>query len=284
MTPGGFHFFQWIGQRFLHTLWGRDVYEPIQNQNLFIVDSAGRGGGRPGRVADPGGCEDLHRQHRPKIYTDSIAQPPLSPPALVFPVAWTILYALMGIGAARVALAPDSPERSRGLQIFGLQLGINFLWSILFFKFQLFGFSLLWLIALWGAILWMIRLFQGGQSSGPAADPLSGVGGLCRVPEPGGLDSQLKPKEQPEQPVPLVQAVPVVLLSAVAGVDPVQVLPGHIGQAVDRLHRGGGCPASCAAGKTGRRGGECRGSPRPATGPGRPSPGPSRFPPAPPGW
>lgn len=95
-----------------------------------------------------------------KIYTDSIAQPPLSPPALVFPVAWTILYALMGIGAARVALAPDSPERSRGLQIFGLQLGINFLWSILFFKFQLFGFSLLWLIALWGAILWMITAFS----------------------------------------------------------------------------------------------------------------------------
>ena len=85
-----------------------------------------------------------------KIYTDSIAQPPLSPPALVFPVAWTILYALMGIGAARLALASDSPERSRGLQIFGLQLGMNFLWSILFFKFQLFGLALVWLIALWG--------------------------------------------------------------------------------------------------------------------------------------
>lgn len=94
-----------------------------------------------------------------KIYTDSIAQPPLSPPALVFPVAWTILYALMGIGAARLALAPDSPERSRGLWIFGLQLGMNFLWSILFFKFQLFGFSMLWLIALWGAILWMTAAF-----------------------------------------------------------------------------------------------------------------------------
>ena len=95
-----------------------------------------------------------------KIYTDSIAQPPLSPPALVFPVAWTILYALMGIGAARVALAPDSPERSRALAVFGLQLGMNFLWSILFFKFQLFGFSLLWLIALWGAILWMASAFS----------------------------------------------------------------------------------------------------------------------------
>lgn len=95
-----------------------------------------------------------------KIYTDSIAQPPLSPPPLVFPVAWTILYALMGIGAARVSLAPDGPWRSRALAVFGLQLGMNFLWSILFFKFQRFGLALVWLIALWGAILWMISAFS----------------------------------------------------------------------------------------------------------------------------
>ena len=94
-----------------------------------------------------------------KIYTDSIAQPPLSPPPLVFPVAWTILYALMGIGAARVSLAPDGPQRSRALAVFGLQLGMNFLWSILFFKFQRFGLALVWLIALWGAILWMASTF-----------------------------------------------------------------------------------------------------------------------------
>lgn len=95
-----------------------------------------------------------------KIYTDSIAQPPLSPPPLVFPVAWTILYALMGIGAARVSLAPDGPRRSRALAVFGLQLGMNFLWSILFFKFQRFGLALVWLIALWGVILWMISAFS----------------------------------------------------------------------------------------------------------------------------
>lgn len=95
-----------------------------------------------------------------KIYTDSIAQPPLSPPPLVFPVAWTILYALMGIGAARVSLAPDGPRRSRALAVFGLQLGMNFLWSILFFKFQRFGLALVWLIALWGAILWMASAFS----------------------------------------------------------------------------------------------------------------------------
>ena len=94
-----------------------------------------------------------------RIYTDSIAQPPLSPPPLVFPVVWTILYALMGISAARVALTADTLERRHGLWIFGLQLAMNFFWSILFFRFQMFGLALIWLAALWGVILWMITVF-----------------------------------------------------------------------------------------------------------------------------
>ena len=35
-------------------------------------------------------------------FQETVAQPPLSPPMLLFPVVWTILYVLMGIGAARV--------------------------------------------------------------------------------------------------------------------------------------------------------------------------------------
>ena len=100
-----------------------------------------------------------------KIYTESIVQPPLSPPALVFPVVWTILYALMGISAARVALTPASQEQLHGLWIFGLQLAMNFFWSMLFFKFQLFGLALIWLAALWGVILWMITVFAGTDTA-----------------------------------------------------------------------------------------------------------------------
>ena len=43
-----------------------------------------------------------------KIYSDMIVQPPLSPAPVVFPVAWTILYALMGIGVARIFSADPS--------------------------------------------------------------------------------------------------------------------------------------------------------------------------------
>lgn len=36
-----------------------------------------------------------------KIYNATVEQPPLSPPSIVFPIVWGILFALMGIGAAR---------------------------------------------------------------------------------------------------------------------------------------------------------------------------------------
>ena len=66
----------------------------------------------------------------------------------------------MGISAARIYLAPPSPARTRGLLIFLIQLGFNFLWSIIFFHFQAFGLAFLWLLALWALILWMILTFR----------------------------------------------------------------------------------------------------------------------------
>ena len=95
-----------------------------------------------------------------KAYSQSIIQPPLSPPAMVFPIVWDILFALMGIGAARIYLAPPSRERTNSLRIFLLQLAFNFFWSILFFNLQAFGAALVWLLILWGLIVWMIVAFR----------------------------------------------------------------------------------------------------------------------------
>lgn len=95
-----------------------------------------------------------------KVYGQSIVQPPLSPPAIVFPIVWGILFVLMGIGAARIYLSPASQARTHSLRIFLLQLAFNFFWSILFFNLQAFGFALVWLLILWGLILWMIVCFH----------------------------------------------------------------------------------------------------------------------------
>jgi len=90
------------------------------------------------------------------VYSETIIKPPLSPPAILFPVVWTVLYALMGIGAARVYLAYPSDERSKGLFFFVLQLAANFLWSFIFFRAQAFGFAFIWILFLWILILGMI--------------------------------------------------------------------------------------------------------------------------------
>lgn len=95
-----------------------------------------------------------------KRYTEEIVQPPLSPPPLAFPIVWGILFALMGIGAARVYQTPASGARSRGLRLFLLQLAFNFGWTILFFQFQRFGLAVLWLLVLWGLIWGMALSFH----------------------------------------------------------------------------------------------------------------------------
>ena len=93
-------------------------------------------------------------------YAEMMQKPPLAPPGWVFPVVWTALYALMGISAARIWLAPPSPARNRGLNLFWLQLAVNFLWSPIFFNVRAYGFALIWLLLLWVLVLLMILQFR----------------------------------------------------------------------------------------------------------------------------
>lgn len=93
-------------------------------------------------------------------YNQTVAKPALTPPSVVFPIVWSVLFLLMGIGAARVFLAPASRERVRALVYYGLQLLFNFFWNIIFFNLQAFDGAFLWLVALWVLILLMILTFR----------------------------------------------------------------------------------------------------------------------------
>ena len=95
-----------------------------------------------------------------KAYSETVAQPPLSPPMWLFPVVWGILFLLMGYSAGRIYLASESRERSRGLNLFVAQLIINFFWSLIFFNAQAFGLAFVWLILLWVLVLLMILTFR----------------------------------------------------------------------------------------------------------------------------
>lgn len=91
-----------------------------------------------------------------QAYGQNAAKPPLTPPAVVFPVVWAVLYALMGIGAARAWLSPDSKYRRRSLNLMAVQLIVNFFWSLIFFNAGAYGFAALWLVLLWILVLAMI--------------------------------------------------------------------------------------------------------------------------------
>ena len=79
-----------------------------------------------------------------------LRQPPLAPPAWLFPVVWTILYVLMGIASYRIWTATTTYEkRKQALMLYGVQLFFNFVWPIIFFNLQEFFFAFVWLLALW---------------------------------------------------------------------------------------------------------------------------------------
>lgn len=90
----------------------------------------------------------------------SINQPPLTPPAILFPIVWTILYILMGISSAIIYMRRNENDVSGALKIYAFQLVVNFFWSIIFFNMRAYLFSLIWLIILWLLIIAMITSFR----------------------------------------------------------------------------------------------------------------------------
>lgn len=92
----------------------------------------------------------------------NINQPPLAPPMILFPIVWLILFILMGISSAIIYTQRSTNPREAlsGLIIYGLQLIVNFFWSIIFFNMQAYLFAFIWLLLLWVLIIMMILQFR----------------------------------------------------------------------------------------------------------------------------
>lgn len=93
------------------------------------------------------------------VLFESLQKPPFAPPPLAFPIAWAILYALMGISSYLI-LACDGPNVKPALAIYGAQLAVNFLWPLVFFLGQAYLLAFFILVLLYGLVLWMIRAFR----------------------------------------------------------------------------------------------------------------------------
>ena len=108
-----------------------------------------------------GGLSALLTANNMELYSE-IVQPPLAPPSWLFPVVWTILYILMGLSSAMIYKSTDTPkmEINNTLTVYGINLFLNFFWSIIFFNMRAYLFAFIWLIALWVTILVMIIKFM----------------------------------------------------------------------------------------------------------------------------
>lgn len=73
---------------------------------------------------------------------NTLIKPVLSPPGIVFPIVWTILYLLMGISSYLIY------KNKGNLKIFYLQLILNSIWTLIFFNLKEYLLSFIWIIIL----------------------------------------------------------------------------------------------------------------------------------------
>lgn len=94
---------------------------------------------------------------------EKINKPFLSPPAWLFPIVWTLLYIAMGYASYRVYEYGENKKIA--LIAYGLQLALNFLWPLLFFKASEYFYALICLSALTAAVLITAILFFKNDSA-----------------------------------------------------------------------------------------------------------------------
>jgi tryptophan-rich sensory protein len=90
---------------------------------------------------------------------DAVEKPSFMPPGWVFGVAWTILYALMGLSLAMVVAAADSGLRRRAILFFVAQLVLNLAWSPVFFGAGAVDWAFLIVLAMAALLIVTVALF-----------------------------------------------------------------------------------------------------------------------------
>lgn len=92
------------------------------------------------------------------ISYNDLVKPPLSPPSILFPIVWTIIYLLMGI--SYFILKKNNNDNIIISTVYYVQLFVNLLWSLIFFVLEWRFFSIIWIILLDLLVILMIYLFS----------------------------------------------------------------------------------------------------------------------------
>ena len=87
----------------------------------------------------------------------ALAKPDWNPPDLVFPMGWTVIYALITVaGITAWRAAPRSAQAEWVLGLFALNGFLNISWSLIFFRLQRPDWAFYELTLLWLSILVLI--------------------------------------------------------------------------------------------------------------------------------
>lgn len=90
-------------------------------------------------------------------YNDMI-KPPLSPPKILFPIVWTIIYLLMGY--SYYIYKRDSNTNDKIDTLYYTQLILNLFWSIIFFTFKWYLISSIWIILLDISVILLLKEYS----------------------------------------------------------------------------------------------------------------------------
>ena len=92
---------------------------------------------------------------------NEIIKPEFSPPKIVFPIVWTILYILLGL--SNYLINKDKKEEVKNL-IYYIGLAINLIWPFIFFNAKEYLLALTWLVLLiFFVILMIIEYFKKNE-------------------------------------------------------------------------------------------------------------------------
>jgi benzodiazapine receptor len=91
----------------------------------------------------------------------TVNKPTFNPPNWLFGPVWTILFFLMALSAFIAwETGEDKKYLAKSLALYNFQLGLNLLWSILFFGFKSPTIAFVEIIFLWFSILYTIIRFK----------------------------------------------------------------------------------------------------------------------------
>lgn len=89
---------------------------------------------------------------------NNLNQPSFAPPGFIFPIVWTILYGLMGVSLYIISES-NNYNKYTAFVAFIFQIIVNYLWSFLFFTFNLRLLSFLWILLLIYLVIKMLKIF-----------------------------------------------------------------------------------------------------------------------------